>query len=204
MFSNLVNFVIKFYKTWYLSLFEKHTCWSVSSLSAEQKFELIIFMMLNDPLCNIKHENEFKHAYDNWKELFETMHVVYTVHYKTELIACVFARKMNWRKNDFPEFDVDDTILFQPKYLDLQALYVHQSFRRQRVATRLIHNIKIEAKEDKLYWLELYVDQFEGPSNDIKSHVWKLNMYRKMGFICIPRPAYRDYLLMCAEWDITI
>ena len=218
MLYTLVRFIQKILRTQYMRMFSKHSCLNVKNLTQEQKYELIVFMLLHDPFCNAenvidvnKNRNQCKNKpsryhmqeqFHNWKELFATMHTVWTVHYKSELISCVFSRQMTWKKHNFPEFENNEMISFQPSYYDLQALYVHRKFRRRSVATRLISHIKQKAQNNGIYWLELYVDEYQGPANDIKSHVWKLSMYRKMGFISIPRPPHKDYLLMCADWDL--
>lgn len=220
MFCAFIRFLHKIIKTQYVRMFLKYQCLDVRKLKQEQKYELIVFMLLHDPFCNVEHGIDVdekvekvvnRHAqsciqehYDGWKELFATMHTVWTVHYKSELIACVFSKQMKWKNRNFPEFENNEMISFEPSYYDLQALYVHRKFRRRRVATRLISHIKQKAQSSGIYWLELYVDEHKGPANDIKSHIWKLSMYRKMGFISIPRPPHKDYLLMCADWDLKL
>ena len=53
----------------------------------------------------------------------------------------------------------------------------------------------IDAARDNAVWLELHVDEKRD-----RSHECLLAMYRKMGFMVLPRPQKAEYLLLCMDY----
>jgi hypothetical protein len=136
--------------------------------------------------------------------VFQETDEVYTVTHKNNIVACVFTKAVDWCVaakpnvvNPCPHAD-DDSVTDSDRMLrfcGVRALSVSPQHRRLGVASRLLKLIKQKAAADGVLWIELHVDE----KRDM-SHQCLLSMYRDRGFLVVPRPNAKDYLLICVNY----
>ena len=132
--------------------------------------------------------------------VFQETDEVYTVTHKNNIVACVFTKAVDWCVAAKPNVvnpcshaeDEDDQML---RFCGVRALSVSPQHRRLGIASRLLKLVKQKAAADGVLWIELHVDE----KMDM-SHRCLLSMYRELGFIVVPRPNCKDYLLICVSY----
>jgi GNAT superfamily N-acetyltransferase len=161
---------------------------SIASLSPESHLELRI-------LLTEVHGVGMDHL-----RVFQETDEVYTVTHKNNIVACVFTKAVDWCVAAKPNVvnpcshveDEGDQML---RFCGVRALSVSPQHRRLGIASRLLKLVKQKAASDGVLWIELHVDE----KMDM-SHRCLLSMYRELGFIVVPRPNCKDYLLICVSY----
>lgn len=116
--------------------------------------------------------------------LFSDCDRLYTATYRKQTVACVFTRSIDWSAEEGAHH-----------IRNVRALSVLPGHRRLGLATRLLARIKRDAARERAVWLELHVDEKRD-----RSHECLLAMYRKMGFLVLPRPERSEYILLCMDY----
>ena len=116
--------------------------------------------------------------------LFRDTDRLYTDMHRNQTVACVFTRSIDWNSENAGRH-----------ICNVCALSVLPQHRRQGLAARLLARVKSDAARDNAAWLELHVDEKRD-----RSHECLLAMYRKMGFMVLPRPQKAEYLLLCMDY----
>ena len=132
--------------------------------------------------------------------VFQETDEVYTVTHKNNIVACVFTKAVDWCVAAKPNVvnpcshaeDEGDQML---RFCGVRALSVSPQHRRLGIASSLLKLVKQKAAADGVLWIELHVDE----KMDM-SHRCLLSMYRELGFIVVPRPNCKDYLLICVSY----
>jgi GNAT superfamily N-acetyltransferase len=123
------------------------------------------------------------HGDRDYSALFRDKGRLYTATFQNRTVACVFTYSVDcdFRGTDRPVWNV-------------RALSVLPAHRRQGLAARLLARVKRDAARNEAVWLELHVDEKRD-----RSHECLLEMYRKLGFLVLPRPQQAEYLLLCMD-----
>ena len=124
------------------------------------------------------------HGDRDYSALFRDKGRLYTATFQNRTVACVFTYSVDcdFRGTDRPVWNV-------------RALSVLPAHRRQGLAARLLARVKRDAARNESVWLELHVDEKRD-----RSHECLLEMYRKLGFLVLPRPQQAEYLLLCMDF----
>ena len=129
---------------------------------------------------------------------------MYAVTHRTQTVACVFTRRLDWCvEKPLPG---DDSAEGSPgsagsaagamlQICNVRALSVLPAHRRRGAASALLRRVKQDALRDRMLWIELHVDEQKD-----RSHECLLSMYRKHGFIVLPRLQNAEYLLVCVDY----
>jgi ribosomal protein S18 acetylase RimI-like enzyme len=195
----MLTFGIRYCKYLYRALYRKILIryWyriqlqSVASLSPESHLELQMLLREVHGVC-----------IDPLRVLQETDEL-YTVMHENNIVACVFIKTVDWCVAAKPNI-VTSTPYSHPeddgnqmlRFCDVRALSVSPQHRRLGLASRLLELIKEKAAADRMLWIELHVDE----KKDM-SHRHLLSMYRELGFMVLPRPNAKEYLLICVNYS---
>ena len=196
MKSTMLTWGINYCKRLCRSLYRKILihCWytlqvqSIASLPPESHMELRI-------LLTEVHGVSMDHL-----RVFQETDEVYTVTHRNNIVACVFTKAVDWCVAAKPNVanpcshteDDSDQML---RFCGVRALSVSPQHRRLGVASRLLKLVKQKAAADGVLWIELHVDEKRDTS-----HQCLLSMFRDLGFIVVPRPNSKDYLLICVNY----
>ena len=164
---------------------------SLSLLSPETQLELQVFLKKEDVLSS------------KYSELLKETDEVYIVTHQSRIVACVFSKAVDWCPAPKPNLvkspedshaeACNNEML---KICNLRALLVAPCHRRLGIASALVQHVQRKEFADKRLWIELHVDEKQD-----KSHNWLLCMYRKLGFIVLPRAQRNEYLLLCVNHE---
>jgi hypothetical protein len=138
---------------------------------------------------------------DSLRVLQETDEL-YTVVHANKIVACVFTKAVDWCTPINPYIvdpsggpRTEDESVGTLQFCGVRALSVSPQHRRLGIASRLLKLIKKKASADRMLWIELHVDEKQD-----MSHECLLSMYRGLGFIVLPRPTSKEYLLLCMNY----
>ena len=141
------------------------------------------------------------HGATDHSSLFRDTDLVYTVTHRTQTVACVFTRRLDWcvekplPGDDSAEGPAGSAAGAMLQICNVRALSVLPAHRRRGAASALLRRVKQDALRDRMLWIELHVDEQKD-----RSHECLLSMYRKHGFIVLPRLQNAEYLLVCVDY----
>lgn len=147
------------------------------------------------------------HGATDHSSLFRDTDLVYTVTHRTQTVACVFTRRLDWCvEKPLPGDDsakgsagsadsAGSAAGAMLQICNVRALSVLPAHRRRGAASALLRRVKQDALRDRMLWIELHVDEQKD-----RSHECLLSMYRKHGFIVLPRLQNAEYLLVCVDY----
>jgi len=144
------------------------------------------------------------HGATDHSSLFRDTDLVYTVTHRTQTVACVFTRRLDGCvEKPLPGDDsaegsrgsAGSAAGAMLQICNVRALSVLPAHRRRGAASALLRRVKQDALRDRMLWIELHVDEQKD-----RSHECLLSMYRKHGFIVLPRLQNAEYLLVCVDY----
>jgi ribosomal protein S18 acetylase RimI-like enzyme len=149
------------------------------------------------------------HGATDHSSLFRDTDLVYTVTHRTQTVACVFTRRLDWCvEKPLPGDDskgasegssgsaaAGSAAGAMLQICNVRALSVLPAHRRRWAASALLRHVKQDAFRDRMLWIELHVDEQKD-----RSHECLLSMYSKHGFIVLPRLQNAEYLLVCVDY----
>jgi ribosomal protein S18 acetylase RimI-like enzyme len=141
------------------------------------------------------------HGATDHSSLFRDTDLVYTVTHRTQTVACVFTRRLDWcvekplPGDDSAEGPAGSAAGAMLQICNVRALSVLPAHRRRGAASALLRRVKQDSLRDRMLWIELHVDEQKD-----RSHECLLSMYRKHGFIVLPRLQNAEYLLVCVDY----
>jgi GNAT superfamily N-acetyltransferase len=141
------------------------------------------------------------HGATDHSSLFRDTDLVYAVTHRTQTVACVFTRRLDWcvekplPGDDSAEGPAGSAAGAMLQICNVRALSVLPAHRRRGAASALLRRVKQDALRDRMLWIELHVDEQKD-----RSHECLLSMYRKHGFIVLPRLQNAEYLLVCVDY----